>query len=306
MTRLSIALALCLSTTRWSAAQELPPPVISVHSDLVVLQATVVDRRSTPVGGLPQDVFQVYEDGVAQDITFFSSDDAPVSAGLVVDNSGSMVRKRSHVIGAALAFAAAGNPADELFVVHFADSAALGMPPDAPFTSDLGVVRQALGRLRSNGQTSLYDGIALALSHLQAARQDRRVLVVISDGADNASETTLDEVLDRARASNAVIYTIGIFDEYDDADRGVLRRLARLSGGEAYFPKDLDDVERTLRQVAADIRSGYTIGYVPTNTRRDGAFRAVRVAVKVPGRPSLSVRVREGYKAPGAAGAEDR
>ena len=182
---------------------------------MVILSATVLDRHNALVSGLNKDDFQVYEDGVLQQIKDFSHDDIPVTAGILVDNSGSMAPKRDDVIAAALAFARSSNPQDQMFVVNFNDSVSFGLPADMPFTDRPDQLQQALSGISAIGQTSLYDGIAAALDHLKLGSRDKKVLILISDGGDDASKHTLAQVIDMAKHSAAIIYAIGIFDEQD-------------------------------------------------------------------------------------------
>lgn len=303
-----LALLSCASAVR-STAQDAPPrAVFSSHSDLVVLHVTVLDGRSGFVSGLPREAFTVYEDGRPQQIDVFSNEDSPVTVGLVIDSSGSMQRKREAVIAAGLAFAQSSHPQDEMFTVHFNERVWTGLPDAQAFTNDLTALRQALQRSGARGRTALFDAIAFALGHLESGRMQKKVLVVVSDGGDNASTRRFQEVLDRAHRDDVVIYTIGLSDQYDrDADPDVLRQLARATGGEAFFLRDsgrtTDRVSRILSRIAGDIRSGYTIGYSPSREvgADAGGFRAVKVEVSSPERRSLTVRARSGYIA-GAAG----
>ena len=303
-----LALLSCPSAGR-SSAQDAPPRAIfSSHSDLVVLHVTVLDGRSGFVPGLPREAFTVYEDGRRQQIDVFSNEDSPVTVGLVVDSSGSMQRKREAVIAAGLAFAQSSHPQDEMFTVHFNERVWTGLPGGQAFTSDLTELRQALQRSGARGRTALFDAIAFALEHLESGRMQKKVLVVVSDGGDNASTIGFQEVLDRAHRDDVVIYTIGLSDQYDrDADPGVLRQLARATGGEAFFlrasGRTTERVSRILSRIAGDIRSGYTIGYSPSREvgADAGGFRAVKVEVSSPERRNLTVRARSGYVA-GAAG----
>ena len=177
------------------------------------LSATVLDRHNALVSGLGKDDFQVYEDGVLQQIKHFSHEDIPVTAGILVDNSTSMGPKRDDVIAAALAFARSSNPQDQMFVVNFDDQRLFGLPADTPFTDRQDQLQRALAEIKTIGQTSLYDGIAAALDHLKQGNRDKKVLILISDGGDTASKHTLAQVIDMATQSTAIIYTIGIFDE---------------------------------------------------------------------------------------------
>jgi len=270
-----------------------------VNVNMVILSATVLDRHNVPVSGLSKGDFQVYEDGVPQQIKDFSHDDIPVTAGILVDNSGSMGPKRNDVIAAAMAFARASNPQDQMFVVKFNDHVALGLPANMPFTDRKEQLQQALFGITAIGQTSLYDGIAAGLDHLKQGSRDKKVLILISDGGDNVSKHTLAQVLGMARQSTAIIYAIGIFDEQDgDQNPGVLRRFAKETGGEAFFPESYSDISPICQQIARDIRSQYTLTYVPAKASQDGRYRAIEVRADAPGRGRLSVRTRTGYSPP--------
>lgn len=266
-------------------------------SDLVVLQAVVLDRHAVVVSDLTQEDFRVYEDSAPQAIRFFVSEDRPVAVGLVVDNSLSMMNKRGEVIAAADAFARSSNPGDALFTVNFNEGVSFGLPPSTPFTSDLAVLHDALSQIQTRGKTAMYDAIAAALDHVAAGPIEDRVLIVVSDGGDNASRIDFKGVLERVQRSNAVIYAVGIVDDLAaDIDRHALRRLAEATGGLALFPEKLRQVGPTLDRIAHDIRHRYTIGYVAENPRRDAGFRNVRiVAFDHKTHKPLLVRSRTGY-----------
>ena len=194
---------------------------------MVILRATAEDHKNTPVAGLNQDDFQVYEDGVLQPIKHFSHEDVPVTVGLVIDNSGSMKSKRNDVIAAALAFARSSNPQDQMFVVNFNEKVSLGLPLNMAFTDQVPQLQVALATVDADGQTALYDAVTVALDHLKQGDRDKKVLIVVSDGGDNASKHKLAEIMALAVQSNAIIYTIGIFDDQDaDRNPAVLKRLA--------------------------------------------------------------------------------
>jgi len=266
---------------------------------MVILSATVLDHHSTPVSGLDKGDFQVYEDRKLQKILQFSHDDIPVTAGILVDNSGSMAPKRADVIAAAMAFARSSNPQDQMFVVNFNDSVSYGLPPGILFTDRQEELQWALSRIRTVGQTSLYDGIVAALDHLRLGTHEKKVLILISDGDDNVSKHSLAQVLDMTKHNSATIYAIGIFDELDgDQNPGVLRRLARETGGEAYFPQSSKEVPSICEKIAHDIRSQYTLAYVPTIGTEDGSYRTVEVRASFHARGHLSVRTRSGYSVP--------
>jgi Ca-activated chloride channel family protein len=284
-----------------SPSQSLPakPFTMKVNVDMAVLHATVQDRKNTLVSGLSEDDFQVYEDGVLQPIKYFSHEDIPVTVGLVIDNSGSMKPKLRDVVSAALVFARSSNPQDQMFVVNFNERVSFGLPDNVPFTDQVGQLEGALSRVRANGETALYDAVAVALEHLKKGNRDKKVLIVISDGGDNASRHKLAEIMALAGKPDVIIYTIGIFDEQDtDRNPGVLKRLAKDTGGEAFLPASLEDVAPVCERIAHDIRSQYTIAYVPTNRNRDGNYRVIQVKANAPGRGRLLVRTRTGYFAP--------
>lgn len=269
---------------------------IKVKVTEVVLRATVTDHKGNFVSGLGADDFHVYEDGVLQKIQYFGHEDVPVTVGLVIDNSGSMRAKRREVIDGAEALARSSNPKDEIFVVNFNENVSFGLPANVPFTDNVAQLEAALSRTAPSGETALYDAVAAALAHLKDGSRDKKVLIVISDGGDNASKHSLSAIRDMAAHANATLYTIGIFDE-DDRDRNprVLKQLAKESGGEAFFPRDLKQVGPICEQIARDIRNQYTIAYIPADRAPDGAYRTVQVKANAEGRGHLTVRTRTGY-----------
>ena len=303
---LLVLIALLIALSNWSGAQE-PSPLtggsdeysIKVNVDMVVLRATAQDHKNILVSGLNQDDFQVYEDGVRQPIKYFSHEDIPVTVGLVVDNSGSMKPKRHDVIAAAFAFARSSNPQDQMFVVNFNEKVSFGLPGDVAFTDQAAQLQVALSSVAADGETALYDAVAIALEHLKKGTRDKKVLIVISDGGDNASKHKLTEIMTLIGQPDATVYTIGIFDAQDgDRNPGVLKRLAKDTGGEAFLPESLTDVTPICERIAHDIRNQYTIAYVPTNRNRDGSYRAIKVQAGARGRGRLLVRTRTGYFAP--------
>jgi Ca-activated chloride channel family protein len=273
---------------------------ISVDVDLVVLHATVSDRHGGFVSSLREQDFGVYEDGVPQSIRLFRHEDIPVTVGLVVDHSGSMQPKLAEVAAAARTFVQSSNRADQMFVVNFNENVTLGLPDAIRFTDSSAELERAIANAPATGMTALYAAIAKALEQLQAGNRDKKVLIVVSDGGDNASAQSLAQIMELANQSSAVVYTIGLFDP-DDPDRnpGVLNRLARATGGEAFFPGQLSSVVTICERIARDIRNQYTIGYVSTNAARNGAYRAIRVVARATGNRTLSVRTRAGYIASG-------
>ena len=273
---------------------------ISVNVDLVVLNATVRDPKGGFVSDLRKQDFEVYEDGVKQSLGVFLHEDVPVTVGLVVDHSGSTRTKLIEIVAAARSFVRSSNPEDEMFVVNFNEKVSLGLPAAIPFTNRSEELERAILKTPADGMTALYDAIARALEQLGASSRDKKVLIVISDGGDNASALGLSQVLKKAGQSSAMIYTIGIFDDADpDRNPGLLRRLARETGGEAFFPAKLNEVVPVCERIAHDIRNQYTLGYVSANTPRPGAYHAIRVAARPEGKGKLMVRTRAGYIAAG-------
>jgi len=269
---------------------------VSVSVDLVVLQATVQDRKGGFASDLGINDFDVHEDGVRQSVSLFRHEDMPVTIGLVIDHSGSMARKLADVIQAARTFVQASSPADEMFVVNFNEHVSVGLPDSIPFTNKAAELARAISGSQTTGQTALYDAITVALKRLQTGTRDKKVLIVISDGGDNASVHTLAQVLLQAEASNAIVYTIGIFDDSDpDRNPGVLRRLARTTGGQAFFPAKPEDVVGNCERIARDIRSQYTLGYVPGSPALPGVFRAIQVTARGANGRKFDVRTRSGY-----------
>ena len=304
--RLSLAsLLLCGSSlVPASASQDAPPRVFSSHSELVVVHVTVKDRKAGLVAGLTREAFTVRENGRPETVSFFHNEDTPVTVGLVLDCSTSMYRKRDAVIAAGLAFARSIHPGDEMFTVNFNEQVWHGLPPSMPFTTDYEQLRNALQRSTARGKTALFDGMQSALAHLDKGHYQKKVLILVSDGGDNASSTTFDAVLDTALRSDAIIYTLSIHDEYDgDAKPDVLRRLAKATGGEAYFAHDPADSTAVLERIAREVRSGYTIGYVPSGS--DSGFHAIRVEAHAPDGRALVVRARSGYLAGPAPASDD-
>ena len=282
---------------------------INVDVNLVVLHATVLDKKGRMVNDLGQTDFRVVEDGIAQKLSVFSHADIPVTMGIVIDDSGSMKEKRQSVNASAVTFVKTSNPSDQVFVVNFNDVYYLDTPGD--FASNIEDLKSALDKIDSRGGTALYDAVYASIDHLKLGNRDKKVLLVITDGEDNASRYTFDELMARAQKSNAVVYTIGLLGSEEpgglfkihggEAHRAakVLEKIAEATGGVPYFPKSLDEVESTCRQIARDIRNQYTLAYYPTNAKKDGTFRNVRVEAFLPtSKAKLVVRTRPGYYAP--------
>jgi Ca-activated chloride channel homolog len=269
---------------------------LSVDVDLAVFNVTVLDSDHRPVPGLTAESFHIYEDGREQQIKIFQAEDTPATLGLVIDNSGSMANKRRDVVTAALAFINASQHDDEMFVVDFNRKPWLGLPASMPFTNDLTQLRATLLETRTEGTTALYDALDLALNHLKEGSHQRKALVLLSDGGDNASLMKLEEVLREAQQSSATIYCIGIYDPFaKDKNPGVLKRIAKVTGGESYFPSNPADLPDIWRRIAGSIRAQYTVGYISTNAAHDGSYRNVKITATGKRNKPFEVRSRPGY-----------
>jgi VWFA-related protein len=267
---------------------------IQTTSRLVLLDVSVRDSAGGFVSGLTKDQFKVFENGKPQAITQFANSDIPVTVGIVVDESGSMRPKRAQVITAALVFIQASNPMDEMFVVNFNEKARRGLPDQLLFTDNAQQLRSALWQGDPEGRTALYDAVDMALHQLEFGRQAKKTVVLISDGGDNHSTHTRQEVMHDVLSSLATIYTVGIYDEDDpEKNEAILKNLAHVSGGVFYHPQTLDEIVPICRQIAKDIRTRYTIGYVPSVEGK--MVRHIKVEASSPDHPKLIVRTRTSY-----------
>jgi Ca-activated chloride channel family protein len=295
----AIGILVMVTLFAWTTAdpQEAPPQRFqSQSSDLVVLPVTVLNKQRQFLTAIPAERFAVYDNGRRQQIALFSSEDTPVSLALVLDDSGSMRGKLADVVAASLAFARSSNPADEIVVIEFNDSVRYALGGRRIAASDIPDLEAALRTLVPQGRTALYSALIDGLDHLEKSRLSRKALVLLSDGGDNASRATLDQVLSRARASSVTIYAIGFFDK-DDPDRNdrVLKRLAGETGGEMLAPSSAGPLISACQRVARAIRTGYTIAFVPPE--RDGAYHRIRVEIDGSEGHRFIVRTREGYLA---------
>ncbi len=294
------------STQQQQPSTENGTYVIRKDVDEVLLHATVIDDKQHIVTDLDRDDFTVLEDGKPQNIISFHHEDIPVAMGIVIDNSGSMREKRAKVNQAALNLVRFSNPQDEVFVVNFNDEYYL----DQDFTNDLLKLKEALEKIDARGGTALYEAVVASAEHLKDdARLERKVLFVVTDGEDNASRETLEQAVKQLQEENGPsVYAIGILgdEEHPKRARRALEIIAQRTGGLAFFPSTLDQVDEISRQVAHDIRNQYTIGYKPTNPRTSGGFRQIRVEAKR-GKGKFVVRTKSGYYAvpePSASGAK--
>jgi VWFA-related protein len=286
------------STTAGQMRKEGSGYVLHTDVEEVVLNATVLEGNRL-VPDLKKDNFTVFEDGVKQSIISFQHSDLPVSIALVVDNSGSMSRKRPAVNKSALDLIAASNPQDEAFVVNFSDEAFI----DQEFTSDVNKLRDGLGHIESRGGTALYDAVVASADKLaEDAKRPKQVLILITDGEDNASTTNLEDTIRRVqRLSGPVIYSIGLLfgDEMSRAEvrhaRRALEMLSTETGGIAFFPKSIEQIDQIAAEVARDIRNQYTLGYRSTKPTTEPGFRRIQLNAEEKGTGKLTVRTRTGY-----------
>jgi VWFA-related protein len=295
----AIVLAAATAAIVWAQQKE-GPAVFTSDTRLVVCHTTVVDKTGHLVTTLTKDQFTVLEDGKPQEIKVFRREDIPVSLGLIIDNSGSMRDKRAKVEAADLALIKDSNPDDEVFVVNFNDEAFLDLPHNKDFTNDIKELEEALTRVDSRGGTAMRDAIRMSIDHLkEKAHKDKKALVVVTDGNDNSSVISLENLVRASQQSEVLIYGVGLLgdEERREAQRAqrALRSLAEATGGEVFFPKDVAEVDKIAHQVARDIRNQYTIEYTPSNTAMDGQFRKIEIKVNAPG--NLKVRSRSGYYA---------
>jgi Ca-activated chloride channel homolog len=291
-----LGLTVALLIAPLAAQSQSTQSTFHTEARLVVLHATVKNGRGELVTDLDRKAFSVYENGKRQPISIFRRDDIPVSLGLLVDNSGSMRRKRARVEAAALALVKASNPLDEVFVLNFADKPRL----DVPFTSEVKVLEAGIARVDSIGGTAMRDAIDMAEGYLHdRGTRDRKALLVVSDGEDNSSVISLEQIQAKAEQDGVVVYAVGLLSEGDAGQarraRRDLDRLAEATGGVAYYPESLEMIDGVALDLARQIRNQYTIGYTPLNQALDGTFRKLRVVVT--GRDRLTVRTRAGYRA---------
>lgn len=292
--RLIVSVAAACVIQAGTSGQQRPP--FHAETRLVILRATVRNNSGDVVANLDRSAFTVYEDGRRQPITLFLRDDVPVSLGLLIDNSGSMRPLRAKVEAAALAFARASNAADEMFVVNFADKVQI----DVPFTSNLSVLEAGIARVDSIGGTALRDAVDRAADYLtEHGARDRKVLLVITDGNDNASMVTMERIRREAQEHDMAIFAVGLFGDGDPArakrGRRELSELTERTGGHAYYPDTIDHIDSVVLDVASQIRNQYTIAYAPQNQALDGSYRQIRVTAT--GSERLSVQTRAGYLA---------
>jgi Ca-activated chloride channel homolog len=272
---------------------------LTAHAELVLLSVSVKNANGGFVSNLKKENFQVYENGKLQTLSQFGKEDTPITVGIVLDDSHSMRPKRGEVINSALAFIDASNPLDEMFITHFNDHVRHGLPAGTIFSDNPDVLRQALWNNPAEGMTALYDGILDAMHQLEQGKQDKKSLVVITDGGDNASSHNFKDVVEAVQSTRATIYTVGVFDSEDpDRNPGLLRRLAGISGGVAYLPRNLEELPEICRGIAKDIRNRYSIGYVPVRLNDKSSLRSIKVSITDAGSQKFIVHARTSYLLP--------
>ena len=307
--KILLAVLVVLAVSASAPAQQVDPlDTIKIDTNLVVLRVTVNDQQGRAAMSLKQEAFKIYEDGVEQQIGLFSAEESPVSWGLVLDRSGSMMDMMSDVYDAALHVIDEGTSRDETFIVTF------NKKPDLVinFTSDRHRLENSILGLRAENETALYDAVSFALDNLKQAKNRKRVLVVVTDGQDNASRLKFRELVERAEEEDAVIYTVGMYGEMGDSSgflarllggndrdgQAELKKLAEVTGGSSHFPKNVDQCKSVMREIAREVSQQYSLGYYPANKERDGQWRAIKIAVSQSGNSSrLVARTRSGYYA---------
>jgi Ca-activated chloride channel family protein len=274
-----------------------PTASLSVNVDLVELHVTVTDLQGRPFGGLHQENFRVTENNIDQPISVFKHEDIPVSLGLVLDNSRSIEPRKARLDAAALSFVQKSNSEDETFIVHFDGEARLTQE----FTQDHAVLDARLRAATPFGQTAIYDGIMLGLDTMSKAQYTKKALLLVTDGIDNSSKASFDELLDRVKRERVMVFTIGLLSQSGgiQAEESLIR-IADSSGGRAYFPQTPEEASALMELIARDLREQYTLAYLPTNRLRNGTWRSVRVEVTPPKGflGKLTTNYRHGYYAP--------
>ena len=278
-------------------APEVSPHSIDVDVDLVLATVTVTDRNGRYVTGLEKENFKLAEDKVPQEISYFSSEDIPLSVGIILDVSGSMKDKLKTAVEAAITFMKGGSPDDEYFLVEFADKPT----GTADFTNDIAKIQNLFLASRAKGRTALFDAVYMGLSKLEQGNNAKRALLLITDGEDNRSRYTFSNVRDFVKEKDVQMYAIGITNGWSDASaeqgRALLRDLAAISGGNSFFPTSVYGLEDICRKIAAELKYQYVLGYRSTNTAKNGEWRKIKVTAEFPNN-KLNVRAKQGYYGP--------
>ena len=274
---------------------------IAVDVSRVVLDVTVTDRKGRWIPGVTAGQFRVFEDGVEQEVLHVTQEDRPLTLGLVIDSSRSIGERRREVIVGAMRLAVLSHEQDDLFLVSFNDRPRLSQFENGHFTRNLPTLRSALFEMKPEGLTALYDAVVMALDKLSEGKWEREAAVLFSDGGDTASDATMEETLERVQRSNALVYAIGLASEINPyRSPKTLKKLAQASGGEAFFPVTDEELKRVCEDIATEMRSQYTLTYAPSNPRREGRYREIKVQVENEGGKDWQVRAREGYFEPAA------
>jgi Ca-activated chloride channel family protein len=292
-------LLLLVLTCVLSAQEQKPeqsPHTLRVDVDRVLVTATVTDREGRFVTGLEKENFKIAEDKVPQEILDFSSEDIPVSVGIVVDVSGRMKDKLKTAVQAAITFLKGGSPDDEYFLVEFSDK-----PTGSEFTNDIAKLQQRFMFSKAKGRTALYDAVYMGLSKLEDSNNAKRALLLITDGEDNRSRYTFSNVKQYIKEKDVQMYSIGISsgpgDSSAEQGKALLRDLSAISGGESFFPPSIYHLEDTTRSIAKELKYQYVLGYRSSNTEKDGKYRKIKVSAEYPNN-KLTVRAKQGYYAP--------
>jgi Ca-activated chloride channel family protein len=296
-TLLTCALSAQRQSTSDRTQPETAPHSIGVDVDIVLATVTVTDRNGRFVTGLEKENFKIQEDKVPQDIKYFSSEDIPLSVGIILDVSGSMKDKLKTAVEAAITFMKGGSPDDEYFLVEFADK-----PEDtADFTNDIAKIQNRFMLSKAKGRTALYDAVYMGLNKLEKGNNAKRALLLITDGEDNRSRYTFSNVRDFVKEKDVQMYAIGITNGWSDSSaeqgRSLLRDLAAISGGNSFFPNSITNLENICRTIATELKYQYVIGYQSTNTAKDGEWRKIKVTAEYPNN-KLTVRAKAGYYGP--------
>jgi Ca-activated chloride channel family protein len=280
---------------------------LGVNVDLVLMYTSVFNKEGRFVTGLAQNNFRVFEDGVEQKIASFSQEDVPVSMGILMDLSGSMQGEKEQVHKAALAFIQASNPEDQVFLIGFNDEAELLQD----FTGDIDEISDALDNAVVTGGTVLYDAIYLGVEKAHTGTKVKKAIVVITDGEDKDSYYKLDELIAKIQESDVQVFCVGFLEEIpkknifgswskSDSKRAydALNQISEETGGKAFFPKQISEIHDIVSEIANELRIQYSIGYISTNTARDGSFRRVKIQLVDSKTPDTVMRYRRGYTAP--------
>jgi VWFA-related protein len=277
---------------------------IGVNVDLVVAHTTVLDKNGNFTSGLQKENFKVYEEGVEQNVTFFSQEDVPISLGIVLDTSGSMRSKIDMVNRAALAFIKASNPDDQVFLIGFNDQAELL----EDYTNDIDAITDALDNVVVTGGTALYDAIYLGVQKAQSGIKPKKAIVVITDGEDRDSYYKLEEMVAKVQESDVQIYSVGFLNPVPDKGlfgrwsksvpekaHDALQRISEETGAKAFFPQKVPEINAIVSEIAHELRNQYSIGYISSNLARDGSYRRIKIALDPGHAPGHTLRYRRGY-----------